>query len=127
MSNKKGFTLVEMMTVIVLISAILLLIVNAFTKTLANSKEKAYQLQIGTLEEAGKKWAMENPGSLSKTESYKLLISDLKEEGYIKDQDVVDPRDNSTMNGCIKIEYDNAYNQYTYEYTAESVICHPPV
>lgn len=123
MSPKKGFTLIELMTVIVLLAGILLLIVSTFTKTIANSKEKTYQIQINNLKQAAKKWAMENPGFLSQEESLHLDLDALIEAGYLKNDDIVDPRNNNPMNGCIIISYDEAYSQYTYEYEEDEELC----
>jgi prepilin-type N-terminal cleavage/methylation domain-containing protein len=115
---KKGFTLIEVLTVLVVISIILLLIVSTFTKTLNNTKEQAYQMQINYLETSSKKWAIENPGLLSKTTPYCLPLNTLITSGQIKDSDIIDPRTDTTISGYIKIAFDEAYNQYEYKYAA---------
>lgn len=52
--------------------------------------------------------------------TYYLSLNELKENGYIKEDDIADPRDNSTMTGCITIRLNN--EKYEYTYVEES--CH---
>ena len=52
---KKGFTLVELLAVIILLGVIGLIVVPSITKTINNSKEDLYNDQIGKIKLASEK------------------------------------------------------------------------
>ena len=60
MRNKRGFTLVEVLGVIVVIGLISFLIVPKVANTIFNSKEVAYKTQVETIENAARKYGIEN-------------------------------------------------------------------
>lgn len=116
--NKKGFTLVEVLAVIVILSIIALIVFPEINKIMKNSKEKAYNTQIQSLEEAAQKFALKNtiyypaPGARTC-----LTLSQLKSAGEIETDDITDPRDSTQkINGVIVITYSTEYNQYVYTY-----------
>ena len=91
---KKGFTLVELMGVIILLSILIIIAVPAVTGVLKENKEKLYDSQIKTIETAAKNWASDEE-NLSKLPTngkcIKVLISTLKEGGYL-DLDIKNPK-----------------------------------
>lgn len=115
--KNKGFTLTELIGVIVLLGIISLIAVPIINSTLTNSKVKAYNAQINTLEEAGKKWGVENTKYLPvDTISCNISIAELITLGYIEDDKIIDPRDNTEMHGTIEISYIDASKTYYYDY-----------
>lgn len=52
-----------------------------------------------------------------------LNFSTLFEEGYIKQKEIINPKTDKELEGCIKISYDNEYLQYKYEYTVDKTFC----
>lgn len=118
---KKGYTLVEVISVIALLSIIGLIVIPIISKSISNSQEKAYESQVELIIEASHKWAIDNTNLLPVDNSiYKLSLSNLINGNYIqntKNGKLKDPRDSSkTMNGCVYITYSDEYNQYIYEY-----------
>ncbi len=118
---KKGFTLVELLGVIILLGVIMLIAFPIIDKTIDDSKKEAYDMQIKMILEAAHNWAIDNAGQLPNDDSeFKLTITELIEKGYIKDVEngtIQNPLDKTQpMNGCVVIKYSNEYNQYIYNY-----------
>ena len=121
--NKRGFTLIEMITVLVIISLVALISVTAVTKLLNTSKKSLYNNQINQIESAARVWGADHMLILpnddtsnvvcnysnidSCPEDYKKLIitlQDLQDGGYINDE-IKDPRDSDkTIDATIEIE-----------------------
>ena len=117
---KKGFTLVEAISVIIIIGIIAIIAFPITSSTIKNSREKAYNAQKDIVVEASKKWAVKNVELLpSSDESINVNITTLIEGGFIKNTEnskLKNPIDNSDMEGCVYITYSSEYNQHIYEY-----------
>ena len=132
MMNKKGFTLIELIAVIVILALIALIVFPSINSVIKDSKEKAYNEQIATIIKATKQLSYEHsnilPAEIDNSEvSVKLdcLITGCEingkqiKGGYINDDDIKDPRNtNKNLNGFVKITYNK--NQYHYEYKENS-------
>lgn len=121
---KKGFTLVEMISVIILLAAISMIAVPAISISINKSKQKSYETQVEIIISAAKKWAIYNNNLLPTDDSiYKLPLSTLISEYYInnvQDGKLKNPKDTANpMNGCVYISYSETYNQNIYEYKDE--------
>ena len=115
--NKKGFTLIELLGVIILLVVIGLIIIPVVRNIIVNNRENAYNEQINRIVEASKKWGLENTDELSEDETYYLTLDELVNTGHLKTNDLKDPRDESTITGCVVIAYLEQYNQYSYTYS----------
>ena len=120
MSNK-GFTLIELVGTIVILSFLLLIISPIITRSIRNGVETADRQVKSNIELAAKNWASDNKGFLPKVQNevYKVTISDLQNEGYL--DDVKLPSDLSDINtSCVFITKvnsdDSVKNKYKYEY-----------
>lgn len=114
--RSKGFTLVELLAVIAVIGIISSIILPTVFKNVKGSKEKAYVEQTKLLEEEAKKWSIRNTSLLSETETYYLEIKTLVDEEYITSEEVIDPRTDEVMTGCILVDYDKDNKQYVFDY-----------
>lgn len=115
--KNKGFTLTELIGVIVLLGIIALIAVPVINSTITNSKSKAYNAQVNALQDAGKKWGVENTKLLpADNSSCNVSIAELITQGYIEDDKIIDPRDNTEMNGTIEVSYSDATKTYHYDY-----------
>ncbi len=114
----KGFTLVELMIVIILLGLIALTTVPVIISNINDSKEKLYNEQVILLENATKRWTIYHTNEVEKTEDFSrcVTIEELEKENYIEDKKVINPKTNEYMNGCVEIKYDQEYNQFTYKY-----------
>lgn len=87
---KRGFTLAELLGVIVLLGAILLIILPVVDKTIKESKEDLYQDQIDSLKLALQLWVSENQKP-DIGETITLSLSQLKADGLVE-LDIKNPR-----------------------------------
>lgn len=117
---KKGFTLIEVLAVIVILSIISLIVFPEVNKIIKNSKQKSYDTQIKSLIEATESLIQDNDNLLpakTATATTTITLSDLMQAGKIKTDVIYDPRDTSQrLTGCVQITYSMSYNQYIYEY-----------
>lgn len=117
--KNKGFTLVELLGVLVVLGLISLITIPSVTGILKNNKEKAYNKQINTIINAAKTWSIKNANEIKKDQDNYVMVSTLLESGYIEQDELINPIDNSKINGCVKIKYTEIYKQYEYEYNKE--------
>lgn len=121
--KNKGFTLIELLAVLCVLGIIMTIVVPKITDTTQSAKEKAYNDQIDMLISAAKKWGASNTESLSSDKDIALKFTTLFDDGYIKQSKVINPKTKEELDGCIKISYDQEYQQYKYEYTSDNTFC----
>lgn len=114
--NHRGFTLLEMISAMTILTVIALIVTPVILNSMQESKEKAYVEQTKVLEETAEKWSIKNAGLLSETEPYYLELQQLVDDKLITTKDVKDPRTNKTMTGCLVISYDKEHLQYDFVY-----------
>ncbi|MBE6152512.1 MAG: hypothetical protein E7165_04300 [Firmicutes bacterium] len=118
--NKEGFTLVELLAIIIILAVILVLIVPSITGVLKDTRETAYNKQITVIENAAKKWGTQNGDKLPDIGSKQIITIDfgtLKNEKFLTSDQIINPKTEKNLTGCVKIYYNNEYNQYEYKYT----------
>ena len=116
-SMKRGFTLVELLAVMILLGVVSLIAIPSIGKILNRSREKARESTKNELIKAAKEYYADNIRELPDDGSHKCLsVSEIEESGYISNDDIVDPTTEEKLTGYVKIYFDNTYNQYTYEY-----------
>ena len=69
MKNNKGFTLVELLAVIIILGVVGLIAFPTITGIINDSKNKAYDEQVRTIERAAEKWFLENPFAMEEDET----------------------------------------------------------
>lgn len=83
----KGFTLVELLAVIILLSILVIIIAKNFSGMVEKSKERSYQLLLLNIENASRSYANEHLilENISKINPEVIIyIEDLVNEGYLK-------------------------------------------
>ena len=86
--KKRGFTLTEVLGVIVILGLIALIIFPNINKSIKNSKQKLYNQQITLIEENARKWGVEHTAELPDSGSYYLELNDLVLGGYISQKEL---------------------------------------
>ena len=116
--DKKGFTLVELIAVIVLLAATALIAVPIVNRTIKNSKEKAYNAQKAEIVTAAKKYVLEN-GITVDSEPVYITLRKLVSNSYFEKGNIYDPRNEEnliTKGVCVKVTYEEASKSYKYAY-----------
>lgn len=114
--NKKAFTIVELLSVVVILAVITLVSIPILINTSKKSKEGLYKEQISRLEEIAYNWGVKNISDLpmmSKDARF-LELNDLFSKSAMNEKDVIDPRTNKKLEGCIKITVKNVKYKFKY-------------
>ena len=101
--NKKGFTLVELLSVIVILSVIVLIATNAVVPMADSSKKQVLAMEANTLVKAAQTLYVQNSSSSSACYTYDELMN----SGLIE-------KDDDSYTGSISIEVDGN-GKYTYK------------
>lgn len=124
--NKKGFTLVELLAVIVILTALALITTTSITKILKDSKEDLYNTQIIALKSTVENWGSDNLDKLPEVDTCSYLtLKDLKEEGLMN-YSIKDPRTNEEFPEDFKFKITTKLNKRgkkvtTYEVNPDSI------
>jgi prepilin-type N-terminal cleavage/methylation domain-containing protein len=118
MMKKKGFTLVELLGGIVILSIILLIAVPTISNITNRQKAKAYNTQVSLILAKAQDWALKNVNNLAPDNGINFVdLSSLVSQGYVDNTSINDPRNGTNMNGCIVIAYNTSTSQYDYSYS----------
>ena len=116
---KKGFTLVELVVVIVILSLIALIVYPSINSVIRSSREKAYNDQVAIIIKAAKQWGIDNPDLLpdyNGEDNSKVYVSLSDLTKYLGEDSVTDPRNKKKiLAGVVEISYSSG--QYVYRYT----------
>lgn len=119
--NNQGFSLVELLSATVIVSLLMLAtypVILLFTK---QSKNQLYKQNVKQLERATIAWATEYYKDLpdDSNDARFKTIEELQKDGLIKEKQVIDPRNDKKLNGCIMIRKDKN-KQYRAKYEEKS-------
>ncbi len=123
---KKGFTLTELLGVIIILGLIALITMPILTTTISKSEQEAYEKQVDIIEKSARQWGVENIDSLPEVGSNKkknISLDKLLDAGKIQNNSIIDPRNDEEMNGCVIVSYNSEYNQYEYNYNDDTTYC----
>ena len=120
---KKGFTLVELLGVIIILGVIALIAFPIVNKSIKSSKEKALEQVINNIEKAAYEYSVKNDIGYQ-TFYNKIELSTLTSAGILKDN-IVNPVTDEPMQGCVLYKWVEEYKQYEFKYDEECEV--PPV
>ena len=140
--NKKGFTLVELLSVIVLIGLLLGIGVPGVMRISKKMKERSFNTKKEQIEQAATLWGQDNRTRLSKSTCtvledsgekdypcYKISIKELIEEDYLDSEnnngtiEYKNPIDNKDIKGMCVYVYKKNKRVYAYYTNAEDREC----
>lgn len=116
--KKNGFTLVEWLAVIAILSIISLIAVPSINKSISSSRDKAYNAQVNNLKVGAKEWGTDNIYSLPASgATVTVNLKTLKQGGYA-DSNIKNPKTNKKMSDtCTKVVIGNNSGKLTYTIT----------
>lgn len=112
--NKKGFTLMELLAVIVILALLALVAYPNVTKLINDAKKNTDEIQFSALEKVVKTYVAKHSATLGDNET--ICITDLKKDGLLEDKKIVNPDTEEEYNGCFTITWNTSTNQYDYVY-----------
>ena len=118
--KKFGFTLVELLAVIVILGVLALITFPIIDGTIKNSKEKALASTIKSIEDAAYNYSTKNDIGYQ-TYYKKINLEDLAKAGLL-DNEIINPVTNNKMNGCVLYKWVEEYKQYEFKYDEECVV-----
>ena len=113
--NKKGFTMVELLGTIVVLSILMLLGIISVNKLIERSKVEQLVHQKQTLKAAAEAYAQDNETELPASigEKNTIMASVLKDSKYLKN-DIYNSKKESCMEKSYVIIYKSSKNKYNY-------------
>lgn len=87
--KNKGFTLVEMLIVIIILGVLLILVIPNLTGLVADQKEKSLKIHLDNVEQATKLYIVKNRGTVLSGNSYTLNYQTLINQRYIDEDDII--------------------------------------
>ena len=112
---KKGFTLVELMTVIIILGVLALITYPIVDKSIKQSKEKALDRTIKSIIDASYEYSIEN--DLGYNSIYKKLQFDTLIDAGLLKENIINPVTNQELQGCVLYRWIDDYKQYEFEYS----------
>ena len=116
--NKKGFTLIEMLAIIILLSVIALITYPIINNVVSDSKDEIYDKQISELVRLANTWVTKNTNKLKTEEgyTYDLSFEESNEQGFTSDKQIKNPKTGKNLTGCMKVTYNSSKNGYDVAY-----------
>ena len=113
---KKGFTLIEMLAVILVLGVVSLIIIPRVNNIIKNQKRNLYEKQVERIEEVAENWGAKHTDLLPDYGSIYIGLNELVTSGELKASDLINPKTEEEMVGCIEIKLDEAHNQYVFNF-----------
>ncbi|MCI8778972.1 MAG: prepilin-type N-terminal cleavage/methylation domain-containing protein [Bacilli bacterium] len=123
MKKNKGFTLIEIMAVIVILAVIALIVVPLVTGSIKDSKQKLYETQLENIKSGAKSYMINL--DLPNKEPITITLDDLQKKGLV-DKDIKNPITDEKFNKCMLIQIKKTSDKediYEYEIMDEINDC----
>lgn len=102
--NKRGFTLVELLAVIVVLSLIALVAVPAITGIIKEGKTTLSEAQMKNIELAARNWASDKANLPKLSDGYECVTLETLQNGGYADMDIKNPKTGDPLDASVKIE-----------------------
>lgn len=116
--NNKGFTLAELLGVLVVLALIAMIAVPSVSSSLKTYKKKVCVVQLDNIIEAGRTWAADNITKLPETEEsddyLDVSLDTLMKYGYL-DEDTKNPKTKEKFEDDLVVRIQKYKNKYTYK------------
>lgn len=113
--KQKGFTLVELLAVIIILGAISLVVVPSIQRSLNKSNDQAYTAQVSNIESSAKNWAADHLDLLPNNGgSTTVTIGELIDGNYLE-KDIQNPKTKEAFPRDTRVIIKNTNESYTYK------------
>ncbi len=117
---KKGYTLIEVMAVLIILALISVIVTPKITKLVNKGKEDAYKVQLEQIKKAAQNWAYKNAELLPDDEqTITLTLGQLKRSKYIG-YNISNPITEELIPNDLVIEIKKHNNTYLYNIIEDS-------
>ena len=114
--KKKGFTLAELLAVIVILGLIAVITIPAVTKTLGETKGNLCEDQLKNIKEAARLYGSDHLLDLPSKDgqSFQITLGDLQNGGYIE-KELKNPKDSKMVDPNLAITITKQGKKYKYD------------
>ncbi len=117
MKKETGFTLMELLAVITILSIIALIVTPVINNLRINARQKLYEEQVKRIENFSLRYIIDNNTDFLTDGTTQIIqLNQLVISGYIQETDIVDPRNDDPMPGCVTTTWDLTANNYIVSY-----------
>ena len=122
--KNNGFTLVELLGVVIILSMLGIVIVPSINNVISDSKRKLYDTQINNIKVGASNYVNEHIFELDfeNNDSIGITLGFLKQMGYV-DDNISDPIKKSKFSDDMIIVINNNSNAFSYVVCDGSVVC----
>ena len=120
--KNKGFTLVELLGVIVVLGIIATITVPLVQRTIIEKTEDSYNKQVTSFEKAAKNYVASDVYNMSScTSGCPVTLKELQEKGFLPSGNIINPKTDETFNmeNEVVITYDGTKFSYEYDTTQD--------
>ncbi len=116
--KNKGFTLMEILAVIVVLALVSAIVIPSIDRYIKGSADSAYEVQIKLMVSAVKNWEVDYPENLPRIngQSYIVSLEELKNGGYIK-RELINPKTKQRFSNDTFITITLENNRHVYKVT----------
>ena len=120
---KKGFTLVELLGVIILLSVIALITYPNIVGLIESNKEELFNKQIDELKRQSNTWLLYNTDKVRREDmfTYGLTFNELYEQGLTTSATINNPLTNSPLEGCMMLQFKEELNNFEITYDDDCI------
>lgn len=118
MKNNKGFTLVELLGVLIVLAILAVITIPLVGEYIESSRQKAYDVEIKTIIKAAKEYYTKYSGRIKfdNNNEYQMPLCELKNSEYLEDKPIANPLDpEEQLNGCVILKKESSKLTYEYE------------
>ena len=120
--KKNGFTLIEVIVTVLLLSLLTVFIVPRVSTIISNNKDKVCDSIIISIEEAAKNYTYLNTGvvdnAIVNDTYFEITLLDLQKEGLLK-KELENPHTNQMIPNTNKVKITKIGNVYSYTYLGD--------